>query len=366
MKVLFFLVFLMPLLLLNFVCQQSASGQSLVRIGDIVSVEGQRSNDLNGIGLVVGLDGTGGRSGATSQAAANLFRKGQINFVPRETTSLSLVMVTAELPPNVKPGEKIRCTVSVADGATSLQGGTLIRAPLKGADDNVYAVASGDLIVGGFSASGQGASVKKHIATKAVCEAVVEKVVCQTTISFDGTFRLLLQNKSYEFARRIKNEINKKFPNVARVVDHGTVSVQIPRNWMRFANEYIAEVHNLKVQPAAPATIVINESSGTVVIGRGVKISASLIAMENLIVSTAENPQVSQPNPLSDGQTVVVPRTQVDVHQQSGNFRQIGGEITINELAKTLNSLGFTPRDLIQILHDIKAAGGLQAKLKIQ
>ncbi len=342
------------------------STRGLTRIEDLVSLEGRRSNYLVETGLVTGLNGTGGKDRATRQSLSNLLQRSGINSVPTDTSSLSVVTVTAELPPDIKPGEKIRVTVSVIDGAKSLQGGTLLPTPLKGFDNQVYAIAAGQLVVGGYSAGGQGASVSKNHVTKAVCEAVVEKEVCQTPIRFDGSFRLLLRHKNFEMATRIKQQINKYFPYTANIYDAGTIKVNIPREWMTRSHEFIAQVYNLKVVPAKPAIIVVNEASGTVVIGEGVKISTSLIALDNLVISTTENPVVSQPAPFSEGETTVLPRTDLKVEERSGNFRKIGGEITIGELANTLNTLGFTPRDLISILGDIQTAGGLQAELVIR
>ena len=347
-----------------------------VRIKDITEFEGARSNQLVGVGLVVGLDGTGSRSLSTQQVAVDMLQKMEIGAkifqdLPSDnvfrSANISLCTVTAEIGPFARRGSRIDVTVSVFDDAKSLQGGTLILTPLRGADGEVYAVAQGPLAVGGFSFSGKAASVQKNHPTvgRIPNGATIEKeahgeIVC------DGFLRLLLHQPDYETARSIIQTINEKFPHSAVAIDAGTVQVALPKDRLMNPTVFANDLGLLEVSPDTSARVVINERTGTIVAGEQVKLSRVAISHGNLAITKIEEPQVSQPNPFSDGKTVVVPRTQVGVTEQGGAVRVIEKTITVGELARALNALGVSPRDLISIFQTLKTAGALHADLVIE
>jgi flagellar P-ring protein precursor FlgI len=363
----------------------SNEGQTFsVSIGDLTTVAGVRTNKLTGMGLVVGLNNTGGTNPDTRQYALNMLER----FGPRadpllrqsirtntqtKTSNLSVVVVTAELPAFASAGSKINAIVSTFDDAKSLQGGTLIITPLYGFDDEVYAVANGNIKLGGLSATGQAASVTVNHPTVGLIPggATVEKEVCDQTFARDGVINLLLREPSFENVRRISDAINTSMPGVAQAADPGTVRIivppQIPRNnlalYQQHVMKFVAEVQSLRYVPYVPARVVINERTGTVVIGENVRISRVIFSHANLSVITGESPQVVQPNPFSQGETTVVPRTDIEVNQGKDVFRVIEQPVTVGELARALNALGATPRDLSAILTSMSSAGALHAEV---
>ena len=347
-------------------CPRAAPAQ--VRVKDIVDVEGVRSNQLYGLGLVVGLDNTGGRSNFTRQLAVEMLRR--LNFVTAladfDSKTVAAVMVTAELPPFVTEGSRIDVTVSAIDDAKSLQGGVLLLTPLRGADGAVYAVAQGPLSVGGFAFSGQAAQAQKNHPTvgRIPGGALVERTV-PTDFVHGGFVRLVLRQPDSATATALAKVINGRFPGTAVAVDPATVQVAVPEEAAKDPVSFLSELGNLKVQPDAPARVVINERTGTVVAGEHVAISAVAIAHANLAIVTSETPMVSQPAPFSQGQTTVVPRTQIEVTEESGALRAVGPTVTVGELARALNALGVTPRDIIAIFQALKEAGALHAELII-
>jgi flagellar P-ring protein precursor FlgI len=344
------------------------------RIKDITSLEGDRPNQLYGLGLVIGLDGTGGKSLFTQQLAVDMLQKLDVSskIVTEFKTdnvfkseNIAAVMVTAELPSYARRGSKIDVTVSSIDGA-NLQGGTLLLTPLRGVDGEVYSVAQGELSIGGFAFSGQAAKAQKNHPTvgRIVNGGIVEKEALGA-VDLGGFARLLLKHADYHTAQAIAKSINANHAGAAAVIDAGTVRVTRPKNFDGDLGEFISSISLMEVMPDVPARVVINERTGTVVAGERVRISTVAIAHGNLTITTAEEPQVSQPLPFSDGETTVVDRTRVDVQEQGGALQVIEQSVTVAELARALNALGVTPRDLISIFQALKQAGALHAELVI-
>lgn len=350
----------------------------LVRIKDVTEVRGDRVNQLTGMGLVSGLNNTGGQSPITRQLAlvfeqrlgqrANPgVRVGLDTDITRRTNNLSAVTVTAKLPAFAKEGSEIDVVVAVWDDASSLQGGNLITTPLFGVDGEVYAVAAGPISIGGFSFSGQaGAVTQNHPTTGRIPDgATIELETC-TDIGRDGRIQLLLANPDYETASRIAAAINVLAPDTAMAMDPGTVDVLIPDAYMAQPSLWVGRVENLLVSPDTTARVVINERTGTVVIGENVRLSRVLITHANLTVTLSEAPQVSQPNAFSDGQTAVVPRTQLDVSEDGIPVTEVDRNVTVGDLAYALNSLGVAPRDLSSIFQQLKESGALHADLEFK
>ena len=349
-----------------------------VRIKDISSVEGVRINQLTGLGLVTGLNGSGGTSPITRQLVVNLLQRlGQRtdpatravlqNDTTLKTLNTSVVIVTAELPSFAHAGSQIDVMVSAYDDATSLQGGTLIMTPLYGADGEVYAVAAGAVSTGGFSFGGQAATVQKnHPTVGRISNGAVVEAEVPTELAVDGRLGLLLNSPDFETARRMATAIGEYFPNASRVVDAARIEVILPVEFQDNVPGFIATIGSLTVTPDVPARVVINERTGTVVIGENVRISRVLITHANLSVMTGESPQVSQPAPFSEGETTVVPRTQIDVVEDQGAVNVLEGTTTVGELARALNALGVTPRDLSAIFQQLKISGDLHADLELR
>lgn len=350
-----------------------ASGQQ-VRIKDITTVEGVRVNQLSGLGLVTGLDGTGGTGPITRQFMLNFLSRRGIRSDPLErlaiatdtqqkTGNMAVVVVRADLPAFVRRGATIPVTVSAID-AQSLQGGELQLTPLLGLDDNVYAMASGAISLGGFSAEGDGASVKSNHRTKGhiTTGTTVEREV-EFTPGHGGTVRLLLRHADFATADRIRAAINAVHPGAARAIDAGTVDVIIPFLRRRDPVGFVSEVQLLKIQPDSMAQVVIDENSGTIVFGANVKISEVAINHGNLTVQIAESPVISQPAPFSQGVTAEAPRTALDVIQDQKPIAILESNTTVGDLAKTLNALGVAPRDLSSILRMLHLKGAIHAEV---
>jgi len=344
-----------------------------VRIKDIADVEGVRDNQLVGYGLVVGLNGTGDRLRSavfTRQSLIGVLERLGVNTRDQErqldTRNVAAVMVTANLPPFSRTGSRIDIAVSALGDATNLTGGTLLVTPLLGADGEVYAVAQGAIVTGAVSARGAAGSVTRGVPTagRIANGATVEREIA-FRFAATNQLRLALRNPDLTTARRIAAAINRfGGGSVATANDPRTVTVNMTG---RDAVGFLAEIEQLRVVPDQMARVVVEEASGTIVMGANVRVSTVAIAQGNLTIRITETPQVSQPNPLSNGETVVVPRTNVEVDDQSE--RRLGilrGGVTLEELVRGLNGLGVGPRDLITILQTIKAAGALQAELEVR
>ncbi len=333
---------------------------------DITIPEGDRDNVVSGTGLVVGLSQTGGRAEQTQIMAQNYFLRNGIATNSPETRSMSAVIVRGTIPAYARKGETIQVTVAVADDSTSLRGGHLIRTTLKGYDGQVYAIADGPIIGGGISAGGAAANVQRDHPTVGVCSAIVEKEICCTGAAKKSSLRLVLRNKDYSTAVSISNAINLIFPNAARALDSGTVDVNVPYNYQEKFPDFISIVGKLRARVYQRARVVVNQKTGTIVMGQNVRILDVVFANESLIISTAETPIASQPAPFSNGQTRVLPRTSVDVVETGGNYNSLIGGTTVGELGRALNSLGVSPNLMIAVFTSLRNQGALQAELVIE
>ena len=345
--------------------------QAAVRIKDIADVEGVRDNQLVGYGLVVGLNGTGDRLDSavfTRQSLIGMLERLGVNTRDQEarlqTRNVAAVMVTANLPAFARSGSRIDVAVSALGDAKDLTGGTLLVTPLLGADGEVYGVAQGAMATSAIAARGAGSSVTRGVPTSARIAngATVEREVAFQFNTRAG-LRLGLRNPDLTTARRIADAINRVLGGGARATDPRTVAIALGG---RDPVDALARIEDLQVEPDTPAIVIIDEASGTVVMGDNVRISTVAIAQGNLTIRVTEDTQVSQPNALSNGSTVVTPRTNIQVDTQSD--RKLGilrGGITLRDLVASLNSLGVGPRDMISILQSIKAAGALQADIEV-
>lgn len=355
-----------------------ASARADVRIKDITDVEGLRINQLTGIGLVTGLSGTGSKSPITRQYAINFIQRFGMRVDPdvrlrlqtdtqQKTNNLSVVTVTAELPPFARRGSRIDVLVSAFDDATSLEGGQLIMTPLFAANGQVYAVAAGPVSTGGFSFGGDAASVQKNFPTTGrISDGATIEEETSTPLGVNGSFRLLLKSPDLETARRIANAINQEEPGIAMCLDPAAVNVVVPPQYRTSVAEFAGLLGSLRVIPDSMARVVVNERTGTVIIGENVKVSRVLITHANLSVTVTEAPQVSQPAPFSNGETTVVPRTQMGAVEEKAPITYVDETVTIRDLAQALNSLGVAPRDLSSILQQLKEAGSLHAELELK
>ena len=345
------------------------------RIKDITDVAGARGNQLIGFGLVVGLDGTGSRSTFTQQVTVDMMQRLGVTtqiFSPSPAESIlrstnnSAVMVTAEIGPWARKGGKIDVTVSSMDDARSLQGGQLMLTTLKGVDGDVYAVAQGPMSVGGFSVSGQASGIQKNqLNTGRVPNGAMVEKEAPGELTKNGKVQLLLKNPDHNTARLIAKEINLRYPGVAEACDPGSVKLALPGDSKKTLSDLIAEVSLLEVKPDATARVIINERTGTVVAGENVTLSPVAVAHGNLFLRVSESPQVSQPNAFGGGNTVVTPRTQVGAIEERARMLVLPKATSVAEVARALNALGVTPRDLISIFQLLKEAGALHAELKV-
>jgi flagellar P-ring protein precursor FlgI len=343
------------------------------RIKDVADFEGVRENQLVGYGLVVGLAGTGDslrNSPFTRQSLAAMLERLGVNAQNGNlnTRNVAAVMVTSNLPPFATQGSRIDVTVSALGDARSLAGGQLLVTPLMGADQQVYAVAQGPLAIGGFSASGaSGSSVTRGVPTagRIASGGMVEREI-PFDIAGQVELRLALRNPDFTTARRIAAAINSAVgSDAARASNPGTVVLTRPASFPGDMVSLIGAIENLEVEVDTPARIVIDESSGIVVMGENVRVSTVAIAQGNLTISVQEDPFVSQPAPFSRGETVVVPSSGVDVEEDEGGLVMVPGGVPLRQLVNGLNALGVTPRDMISILQALKAAGAIQAEIEV-
>ncbi len=345
---------------------------SASRIKDIASFMGDRPNQLIGYGLVVGLNGSGdnNRTQFTLNTLANMLDNMGIHVDPQQmrVRNIAAVMVTGKLPPFVRQGSRMDVQVSSLGDAKSLEGGTLLMTPLQGPDGKTYAVAQGPVSTGGFAVSGAGGdAVQKNHPTVGFISggALVEREVALPY----GQLReldLVLKAPDFSTANKVYRTVNDALGGpFAVAVDAGTIRLQVPPTYENRIVSLISLVEALTIEPDAIARIVINERTGTIVIGQNVRISPVAVAHGNLTVQISSDPLVSQPLPFSEGETVVIPRSNIEVQEERGHLSAVGGETTIGEIISALNAIGATPRDLINILQAIKAAGALHAELEI-
>ena len=346
------------------------------RLKDVVNFEGVRDNMLVGYGLVVGVNGTGDsltNAPFTERSLIGMLERLGINstsdFTTIKTKNIAAVMVTATLPPFSAQGSRIDVVVSTMGDAKSLQGGTLLVTPLQGADGEVYAVAQGS-VASGFSATGaSGSSITKGVPTsgRIADGAIVEREV-KFHLSDLGRMHLSLRNPDFTTAKRVADAVNEHMKGTAATaIDSATVSVDVPEDRRPDIVGFMTEIEQLKVVPDEVARVVIDQQSGVIVMGESVHINTVAIAQGNLTIKISETPQVSQPGPFSTGgTTTVVQRSDISIDEAKGNkLAMLNGGVSLQELVQSLNALGIGPRDMIEILQSIKAAGALQADLEI-
>jgi flagellar P-ring protein precursor FlgI len=353
-------------------CLSLPAKAATTRIKDIVDIEGVRENVLIGYGLVVGLNGTGDKlsnSPFTEQSLIAMLERMGVNVRGQNlnTGNVAAVMVTSTMPPFQTQGSKVDITVSTLGDAKNLQGGTLLVTPLMGADGEVYAVAQGPVAISGFSASGQGQTVTQNTPTRGRIAggATVEREI-KFNLNELPSIRLALKNPDFTTARRIARAINGfTSAELANAANDATIVLSKPASYPGTLVDLITDIEQLPVEPDQIARVVIDENSGTIVMGSDVRVSTIAIAQGNLTIKVNETPQVSQPNPFAEkGETVVVPRTDIDVNA-NGDARMavLESSVTLQDLVTGLNKLGVGPRDVITILQAIKAAGALQAEI---
>ena len=346
-----------------------------VRVRDIARVQSVRSNQLVGYGLVVGLDGTGdsAQSPFTLQSVVAMLQRFGVAVDAKglKTKNAAAVMVTLEIPAFAKNGSKLDVTVSSLGDAAALQGGTLLQTPLLGADDQVYAIAQGSVSIGGFSAGGGGGGssvTKNHPTTGRVPEgALVEREINTRIAEADGSLRINLNDADFDNASRVASAVNERLgAGTAVAEDAASVRVRPPGQYDGDLVRLIADLGEVRVQPSTPAKVVLNERTGTVVIGGAVRIAPVAIAHGSLTVDIQTDVEVSQPLPLSGGSTKVVPQTGVKVNEPHAAVMEFHPGTTLAELVRALNALQVTPRDIVAIIQAIKAAGALYADLELQ
>lgn len=354
-------------------CLPLAAQAGLIRIKDLVEFDGVRGNDLVGYGLVVGLNGTGDglrNSPFTEEIMSNLLERlgsnvtGE-NFSPK---NVAAVFVTAILPPFARTGGQIDVAVSAIGDAKSLLGGTLVMTPLNGADGQIYAVAQGAIIAGGVSADGQAAKVVQGVPTAGTIPSGGR---VEREIDFDFTqlksLRLALRVPDFTTAARIEGVINREYgTRVAEMLDSGTVLLDLTATGTRSPAHVISRIEGLGVEPETRARVVVDQRSGTIVMGEDVRISKVAVAQGNLTLRIEESPVVVQPNPFSEGQSIVVPRSSVGIDNAPGTgLAEIRGGTSLSEVVAGLNALGVAPHDMIDILKSINAAGALHAEFLV-
>jgi flagellar P-ring protein precursor FlgI len=344
-----------------------------IRLKDLVEFDGVRSNDLVGYGLVVGLNGTGDglrNSPFTEEIMANILERLGVNvtgeqFRPR---NVAAVLVTAQLPPFARAGSSIDVTVSAIGDASSLLGGTLVMTPLNAADGEIYAVAQGTIIAGGVIAEGEAATITQGVPTAGLIPsgATVEREVAFDFATLD-TVRLALRSPDFTTAARIEAAVNADFGGgVAVMLDAGTVALDVGATGMPSPAHALARLENILVEPEIRARVVVDQRSGTIVMGEDVRVSRVAVSQGNLTLRIEEAPLVVQPNPFTPGETVVVPRSEASITEGQGNLAETGGGTSLSEVVAGLNALGVAPLDMIDILKSIKAAGALHAEFVVQ
>jgi len=343
-----------------------------IRVKDLVTIQGVRENKLSGYGLVVGLNGTGDKAGDgneyTIRSVSNMLRNMGILVKPDDLKmkNVAAVIVTASLPPFAKSSQKMDCTVSSLGDATSLAGGTLILAPLYGPDGKVYALAQGPVSVGGFSVSGaSGSGVTKNFPTVGIVPAgaIVERSL---DMAMGPQMTLIMNNPDFTTANRLVRSINDKLGSpVASASDLSTIKLDVPEPYRGNLVDFVAIIETVDVTPDSRARVIVNERTGTVIMGNEVKISTVAIAHGNLSIKVSEEPKVSQPLPFSQGATTVVPQTGVQVEEGGKRLILLKSGASIGDLVSAMNAIGVSPRDLVVVLQAIKRAGALYADLEV-
>ncbi len=344
---------------------------SAERVKDLAAIAGVRDNQLVGYGLVVGLDGSGDKTRFTGQSLRSMLTQMGVRLPPGidpKAKNVAAVSLHAELPAFAKPGQKMDVTVASIGDAKSLRGGSLLMSPLRGADGQVYAVAQGNLVVGGLSAAGQdGSKLTVNIPSvgRVPNGATVERSV-PTPFGSENALVFNLHNPDFTTAARLANAINQSIGQAtATPIDAASIRVNAPFDpGQRVA--FTSLVENLEIQPAdAPARVIVNSRTGTVVINSTVRVNPAAVSHGNLVVTINENIQVSQPNPLAEGNTEVVPRSDIKVAEEGRRMFVFDPGITLQEIVRAVNGVGAAPSDLVAILEALKSAGALRAELII-
>ncbi|SDR85750.1 flagellar basal body P-ring protein FlgI [Bradyrhizobium canariense] len=347
--------------------------QATSRIKDLANIEGVRQNQLVGYGLVVGLNGTGdtlNNAPFTKQSLQAMLERMGVKIAPgvtMRTGNVAAVMVTGNLPPFGTQGTRMDVTVSSLGDAKNLQGGTLLVTPLLGADGNVYAVAQGSVAINGFQAEGEAAKIVRGVPTvgRIANGAIIEREI-EFALNRLPNVRLSLRNSDFTTAKRIAAAVNDYLGvKTAEPIDPSTVQLSIPPEFKGNVVAFLTEIEQLQVEPDLAAKIIIDERSGIIVMGRDVRVATVAVAQGNLTVTISESPQVSQPNPLSRGRTVVTPNTRVGVTEDGKKLALVKDGVSLQQLVDGLNGLGIGPRDLIGILQAIKAAGAIEADIEV-
>lgn len=366
-------------ILLLFVSVLSLCGTMMVpstvhaaRLKDLADIEGVRGNELFGYGLVVGLNGTGDGNSVefTTKSISNMLEKMgvRINAEDIKVKNVAAVMVTATLPPFVKPGTKIDITLSSVGDAKSIQGGTLLFTPLKGADGNVYAVAQGAVSVGGFSVeSGGDAAVKNHPTVGSIAAGATVERALPFDLFQSKRVRVVLRTPDFTTVTRVVKRINEEFHRpLAVAVDGASVDIPLVGEFRRNPINLVARLEHIEIDQDLPAKVVVNEKTGTIIMGEHVRLSKVALAHGNLNIIIRSEQQVSQPEALAErGETQVVTNSDVTVGEDAPGLAIVGGEVSLGDVVEALNKLGATPRDLISIFTALKRAGALHADLEI-
>ena len=341
------------------------------RLKDLATIEGVRDNQLIGYGLVVGLNGTGDRQQTifSTQSLANMLSKMGVNVAPNllRVRNVAAVMATATLPPFATPGMRLDVTVSSIGDANSLRGGTLLLTALKGADGRTYAVGQGPLSIGGFSAGrgGTGVQVNHPTVGRAPNGALVELPAPSVAPDPAGV-RLQLKRPDFVTASRVSEAVIREFPDAGvQAESSGAVRVRMPQDYRARPVEFLARLQALEVEPDRPARVVLNERTGTVVIGSTVRIAPVAVLHGGLTVQVVTDFIVSQPGPFGAGETAVVPQTNIEVQEEQVRKGMMPAGSTVEELVRALTAIGTTPRDIIAIMQSIAAAGALEAELEV-
>ena len=340
------------------------------RIKDVAKVQGVRTNQLTGYGLVVGLAGTGdsNKSINTTQSVVNMLKSFgvTVSAAQLQSKNVAAVIVTATLPAFVKPGDTIDIAVSSMGDAKSLAGGTLMQTPLRAANGNVYAVGQGPVSTGGFSAGGSGASTQKNFPTVGLITsgAIVERDVA-FQLSANGTINLALNRPDFTTASRITEAITQNFGAIAAARDPGTIVIAVPQKYGQDVVSFVAALEELRIRPDAVAKVVINERTGTIVMGSNVSIDEVAVAQGGLTIKISKSKDVSQPNSFSRGTTATTNKTTVDAQESTGNLLVLPATANVGDVVAALNSVGATPRDIIAIIQAMKSAGALHAEVEL-
>jgi len=350
-----------------------ASALPAARLKDLVDVEGVRDNQLLGYGLVVGLAGTGDKQQTvfTNQSLTNILERMGVSVSPAAilVKNTAAVMVTATLPAFAQPGVHLDATVASTGDASNLRGGILLLTSLRGADGQVYAVAQGAVVTGGFLAGrgGNTQTVNHPTVGRTPSGATVERAA--PSVEPKSVVRLQLRQSDFTTSARIVEAVNRKFPNPsaprAHAENSGLISVNIPAEFVSRSTEFLAELENLTVEADRPARVVINERTGTIVLGKEVRVAPVAILHGNLSVEVETVATVSQPNPMAQGTTEVVPQTAVGAKEDKARTVVLREGATVEELVRALNAVGSTPRDIIAILQGLRSAGALEADVEV-